>query len=191
MGDDVQVRHVLCVLGEYLEEAGVVDTVVIVVPRMHVEARLGHRPAADVQHVRQALAHGRVQRFVHVGDTLPGREIGRAQSGHRHSRRHRRRGMLAFGLDEDQRPPGDVDVPACGCLGPVLAHLRGRCNRIRTSAVGRFTLAHNGGGITVHRRTYAGILAGLLGFFHRGKYSLRLGQRAVHFGALLAALHGL
>jgi hypothetical protein len=37
VGDDVQVRHRLGVLREELEEAGVVDAVVVIVPCVHVE----------------------------------------------------------------------------------------------------------------------------------------------------------
>jgi hypothetical protein len=45
VGDEVEVGRRLGVLGEQLEEAGVVDAVVVVVPGVHVERRLGHRPA--------------------------------------------------------------------------------------------------------------------------------------------------
>ena len=37
---------------------------------------------------------------------------------------HGRSGMLAFRFNEDQGSIGYVNVPACGLLGPVLAHLR-------------------------------------------------------------------
>ena len=49
-------------LAEDLEEAGVVDAVVVVVAGVHVERRLGHGAAADVQHVGQALADRGIQR---------------------------------------------------------------------------------------------------------------------------------
>ena len=87
VGDDVQVGRGLGVLGEDLEEAGVVDAVVVVVPGVDVERRLGHGPRADVEHVGQPLADRRVERLVHVGDALPGGEVGRAQAGHRQARR--------------------------------------------------------------------------------------------------------
>jgi hypothetical protein len=70
MGDDVEVRHGLCAPGEHLEEARVVDAVVVVVTRVDVQRGLGHGARADVEHVGQALAHRRVQRLVHVRDAL-------------------------------------------------------------------------------------------------------------------------
>ena len=54
--DDVEISRVLRVFGKELEEAGVVDTVIIVVPGVHVERRLGHRPAAHVEDVREPFA---------------------------------------------------------------------------------------------------------------------------------------
>jgi len=68
--DEVEVGRLLRVLPEHLEEAGVVDAVVVVVPAVDVEARLGDRARADVQHVGQALADRCVQRLVHEGDAL-------------------------------------------------------------------------------------------------------------------------
>ena len=65
---------------------------------------------------------------------------------------HRGGGVLALGLDEDQRPAGDVDVAGGRGLGPVLAHLgRGR-DRVGAGGVGRLALAHDDGGVAVHAR---------------------------------------
>ncbi len=97
---DVEVRHGLGVLGHHLEEAGVVDAVVVVVAGVHVQRCLGNSPTADVQHIGEAFADGRIQIFMHVGDALTGREVGRPQPGHRHACRHGCGCMLAFGLDE-------------------------------------------------------------------------------------------
>ena len=59
--NDVQIRHVLRVFGKHLEEARVVHAMIIIVPGMHIETRLGHCPATHVQHISQALADGRIQ----------------------------------------------------------------------------------------------------------------------------------
>ncbi len=158
VGDDVQVGRRLGVLGEELEEAGVVDAVVVVVPGVHVERRLGHRPRADVEHVGQPLADRRVERLVHVGDALARREVRGAQAGHRHAGGDRGGGVLALGLDEDQRAAGDVDVALGRVLRPVLAHLgRGR-DRVGAGGVGRLALAHDDGGVAVHGGAHAGVL---------------------------------
>jgi hypothetical protein len=158
VGDDVQVGRRLGVLGEHLKEARVVDAMVVVMTGVHVQVGLGHRASADVQNVRQALAHRGVERFVHVGDALAGREVGRAQTGHGHPRRHRGGRVLAFGLDEDQGPAGDVDEPPGGVLGPVLAHLGRGGDRVGAGSVGRLALAHDDRGVAVHRGADAGVL---------------------------------
>ena len=165
----------LCVLGEDLKEACVVHAMIIVVSRMHVEARFGHCTAAHVQHVGQALAHRRIQRLVHVRDTLARREIRCPESCHRHSGRHCRSGMFAFGFNENERPPGNIDMPCRSRFSPVLAHLRGRRNRIGTRTVRRFALTHNRGSIAVHRRTNAGVFMRIFSFLHGRRYSFRLG----------------
>jgi hypothetical protein len=87
MRDEVQVRRLLHVLGEELEEARVVDRVVVVVPGVHVEPLLGDRPGRDVEHVREALSHGGIEGLVHVHDPLPAGEVRRAQPHHAHPRR--------------------------------------------------------------------------------------------------------
>jgi hypothetical protein len=153
--DEVEVGGLLRVRGEELEETGVVDAVVIVVSRVHVQRGLGHRARADVQHVGQPLAHGRVERLVHVGDALPGGEVRGPQAGHRQARGHRRRRVLALGLDEDQRAARDVDVALGHRLGPVLAHLcRGR-DRVGAGGVAGLALAVDHGAVAVHRRGHA------------------------------------
>ena len=59
--DDVQVSNVLRFLGKELEEARVVNSVVVIVTGVHVQRRLGHGPAADIQDVGEALTHRRVE----------------------------------------------------------------------------------------------------------------------------------
>ena len=61
VGDDVQVCRSLSIFGEHLEEARIVDAVVVVVPGVHVEGGLGHGPCTDVQDVGQPLAHRRIE----------------------------------------------------------------------------------------------------------------------------------
>jgi hypothetical protein len=158
VGDDVQVGRRLRVAREQLEEPGVVDAVVVVVPGVHVQGRLGHRAGTDVEHVGEPLSHRGVERLVHVGDALSRREVGRSQPRHGHARRHRRRRVLPLRLDEDQRTPGDVDVPGGRRLGPVLAHLGRRRDRVGAGRVGRLALAHDDGGVAVHRGAHAGVL---------------------------------
>ena len=53
--DEGEVSGALDVLGEELEEARVIDRVIVVVPGMHVERMLGHRPGRYVQHVGEPL----------------------------------------------------------------------------------------------------------------------------------------
>ena len=52
VADEVEVRRFLGVLTEDLEEAGVVDAVVIVVGAVDIETGLGDGAAADIEHVR-------------------------------------------------------------------------------------------------------------------------------------------
>ena len=158
VGDDVQVGRRLHVLGEKLEEAGVVDAVIVVVAGVHVQGRLGHRPRPDVEDVGQALADRRVQRLVHVRDPLAGGEIGRSQPGHREAGGHRRGGVLALRLDEDQRPAGDVDVSGGRRFRPVFAHLGRRGDRVGAGGVTRVALALDDRRVAVHRRARSRIL---------------------------------
>jgi hypothetical protein len=102
--DQVEVGRLGGVLGHHLDEAGVVDAVVVVVPGMHVERDLGDGAAAHVEHIGQALADRGVERLVHEGDALARREVGGAQAGHRHAGGDAGGGVLGFRLDEDQRP---------------------------------------------------------------------------------------
>ena len=131
---------------------------IIVVAAVYVQRSLGNRATADIQYIGQALADSCVERFVHVGDALGGGEIGRAQTGHRHAGRDRSGCVLAFGLDENQRASGCIDVPFSGLLRPVLAHLRRRCNRVGAGRIGRFALAHDDGTVAIHRHADTGIL---------------------------------
>jgi hypothetical protein len=158
VGDDVEVGRGLGVLRKDLEEAGVVDAVVVVVPGVHVERGLGHGAGADIEHVGQALSDGRVQGLVHVGNALAGGKVGRAQARHRHSRGQGRGSVLALGLHEDQGPPRDVDVPGGRRLGPVLAHLRGGRDGVGARCVTRLALGHDNGRVSVHGGALAGVL---------------------------------
>jgi hypothetical protein len=161
VADDVQVGRGLGVLREDLKEAGVVDAVVVVVPGVHVQVRLGHGPGADVEHVGQPLSHCGVEGLVHVGDALAGREVGRPQARHGHARGHGSRRVLPLGLDEDQRAPGYVDVAVRRGLRPVLAHLGRRGDRIGAGGIGGLPLAHDDRGVAVHGGTDARVLEGL------------------------------
>ena len=156
--DQVQVGGLGGALGHHLDEAGVVDAVVVVVAGVHVQAGLGDRAAAHVQHVGQALADRRVQRLVHEGDALARREVGRAQAGHRHAGGDAGGGVLGLGLDEDQRPVGDVQVAGGHFLRPVLAHLRRRRDRVGAGGVGGLALDHDDGGVAVDGVADAGVL---------------------------------
>ena len=156
--DQVEIGRTLCVVGEYLEEAGVVDTVVVIMTTVHVERGLGDRTAADVEQVRQTLSDRRVQRLVHERHTLRRREVRGAQTGHRHAGGNRGRRMLGLGLDEHQRPAGDVDVPLGRLLRPVFPHLRGWRDRIGTRGIRRLAFAHDDGAVAVHRHAYTRVL---------------------------------
>ena len=68
--NQVQVRGLLGIPGHELRKTGVVDTVVVIMAAMDIEAGLGDGAAAHVEHIGQPLADGRVQRLVHVGDAL-------------------------------------------------------------------------------------------------------------------------
>ena len=138
---------------------------VVVVAGVHVEGRLGHGARADVENVGQPLAGRRVERLVHVRDALSGGEVGGTHARHRHASGDGRRSMLAFGLDEDERPIRDVDVPGGGSLGPVLAHLRRRCDRVGACGITRFALAHDDRGVAIERCPRARVFDALLPVF--------------------------
>ena len=155
--NDIEVADFLRALAEKLEEAGVVDAVIIVVAAMHIEGSLGHGAAAHVQHVGQAFADRGVQRFVHVRDALSGGEIGRAQSSHGKAGGYGSSRMFAFGLDENQRTAGDIDMSVGRFFRPVFAHLSGGRDGICAGRVGRLTFTHNDGGVAVHSFSDTGI----------------------------------
>ena len=75
MGDDIEVSGLLRGSGEQLEKAGIVHAMVIIVPGVHIEGGLGHGAGADIQYVGKSLAHGGIQRLMHVGDALAGRKV--------------------------------------------------------------------------------------------------------------------
>ena len=158
--DQVQVGCLLGVGTEDLEEAGVVDAMVIIVAAMHVQRGLGDRAGADVQHIRQALADRRVQRLVHEGDALRRRKVGGAQAAHRHAGGDRGCGVFGFGLDEDQRLARDIHMTLGGFLRPVLTHLRGRGDRVGAGGIRGLALAHDHGAVAVHRHADTRVLEG-------------------------------
>ncbi len=121
--DDREVGDVLNVLAEELEEAGVVDGVIVVVPGVYVEGLLGHGPSGHVQDISKALAGGGVQRLVHVGDALAAREVGRAEAGHAEAGGHGCCGVLPFGLEEDEAAAVHIGPARGGSRSPALAHL--------------------------------------------------------------------
>ena len=155
VGDDIEVRCLLGIGGKQLEETGVVDAVVVVVARVHVQGGLGHGAGTDVQHIGQALAHRRVERLVHIGDTLAGRKIGGAQPGHGKTRGDGSGGVLSLRLDEDQRAARDVEMSLRRRLGPVFAHLGGRGYGVGPRGIAGLPFAHDDRGIAVHRRALA------------------------------------
>ena len=157
-GDQIEIGRLLGALAEDLGESGVVDAVVVVVRAVDVEARLGDGARADVEHIGQTLAHGRVKRLVHEGHALSRGEVHCAQAGHGHAGGDGRRGMLGFGLDEDQRISRHIQVAFGDLFGPIFAHLGGRCNGISAGRIGGFALAHDDGAVAVHRHPCAGIL---------------------------------
>jgi hypothetical protein len=151
VGDQVEIRHLLDVLGEELEESRVVDGVVVVVTAVDVEGVLGDRAAGDVEDVGEALADGRVKRFVHVGDALTRREVGRAQADEAHAGSHGSGCVLAFGLEEDQPAAVDVGLALRHRLRPALAHLGGGRDRVGTRRFGRGRLHRDDRRAAVHR----------------------------------------
>jgi hypothetical protein len=156
--DQVEVGRLGRVLGHDLDEAGVIDAVVVVMAGMHVQRNLGDGAAAHVEHIGQALADSAVERLVHEGHALAGRKIDGAQTGHGHARRDACGGVLGFRLDEDQRLVGNVQVPGGDLLGPVLAHLSRRRDRVGAGGVGRLALDVDHRGIAIDGIAHAGVL---------------------------------
>ena len=102
---------------------------------------------------------------MHEGHALGRGEVGSAQPGHGHTGGDRRRRVLGFGLDEDQRLAGDIEMALGDLLGPELAHLGGGGDGISARGIRGLPLAEDDGGIAVHRLPNARILKGLLVFF--------------------------
>ena len=158
VSQDVEVCHLLDILGEKLEEAGVVDGVVVVVPGVDAEAGLGHGAAAYVEHVGQALAHRGIERLVHIGDPLSRTEVGCPEARHGKPRGHCRRGVLPLGLNKDQGPVPHVEMPL-GSVGlEVFSHLGGRGDGKSARRVGGLPFAHDRRRIAIHSARDAGIL---------------------------------
>ena len=149
---------------------------VIVVGTVDVEAGLGDGAAANVEHVGQALADGGVERLVHEGHALGRGEVGGAQPGHGHAGGDSRGGVLGFGLDEDQRAAGDIEMALGDLLGPELTHLGGGGDGIGARGIRGLPLAKDDGGVAVHRLPDARILEGLLVFFSEHGHDLLSGQ---------------
>ena len=155
--DQVEVGGLLRALAEHLDEAGIVGAVVIVMAAMHIQRRLGDRTATQVEHIGQALADRAIERFVHERQALRGSEVDRTQAGHRHAGGNAGGGVFGFGFQEDQRPTGHVDVAGGDRLGPVLAHLGGRRDRVGAGGVGGFALDQNHGGVAIDGIAHAGV----------------------------------
>ena len=171
--NDVEIADFLGALAEDLEEAGVIDAVVIVMARMNVERGLGHGAATHVEHIGEALADGGIERLMHVGDALARGEVGGAQTGHGKAGGDGRGGMFAFGFNEDQGAIRDIDMPFCRFFGPVFAHLRGGRDGVGSGRVSRFAFAHDDGGIAVH-----GLADSRIGERARGH---RLARKECHY----------
>ena len=171
MGDDVEVGHLLGILGEELEEASILNAVVVIVAGVHVETRLGHGPGADVEHVRQAFADGGVERLVHVGDALPGGEVGGPQAAHGHAGGDGGGSMFTFGLDENQWPTGDVEVALRSRLGPEFTHLCGGRDRIGAGGIRGLSLTGDGCRAAVHGVAGTGVSEGSLTLGHEASLS--------------------
>ena len=168
VGDQGQVGRLLDVLGEDLEEAGVVDGVVVVVAGVHVERVLGDGAGRDVQHVGQALADRR-RRATRACRRCPGRS--RSSSA-------RRPVMLMpavtaaaacspSGSKKSSRRPLTLVCPWATASGPALAHLRRGGDRIRARPFARRGLHRDDGAAAVHRRANPGILHRDAGMFRR------------------------
>ena len=148
VGDQVQVGRFLHILGEELEESGVVDGVIVVVSRVDIEGVLGHGPRRDVEHVGESLADRGIERLVHIGDALAAREVRGTEPRHRHPGGDGGRGVLSFRFEEEKPAPVDVELPVGHRGRPSFAHLGRGGDGIHT---GRFA----GGGLHRHDRTAA------------------------------------
>ncbi len=133
--DQVEVRRLLHVLREELEEARVVDAVVVVVPGVDVQGVLRHGAARHVEHVGETLADRGIERLVHVRDALAAGEVGRAQPREAHARGDGRRRVLALGFEEQQLPAAHVGLAGGERHGEPLAHLGGRGDRVRARGI--------------------------------------------------------
>ena len=100
--DQVQIRCALCALRKKLNEACVVNAVIIIMGAMHVQRGFGNGARANIKHIGQPLPGGGVQRFMHERDALGGREIGCAKPRHGHARRNGGGGVLRFRLNKNQ-----------------------------------------------------------------------------------------
>ena len=126
MRDEVQIRRLLHVLREELEEAGVVDRVVVVVTRLGVLRLLGQGASRHVHHTGEALARERVERLVHGGEPRSARESRGAETRHAQACGDRGRRGVVPGLEGDELPSMDVRDAPGRRRRPSVAHLRGR-----------------------------------------------------------------
>ena len=136
MRNDIEIGRTLRPIAHHLEKTGVIDTVVIIMGTVNIEARLGDGATADIEHIGEVFAHRRIERLVHKGDTLRRGEVGRTQTGHGEAGGHRRCGVLTLRLDKDQRTAGDIDMALGRLFGPVLAHLGGGGDGVGTCCIG-------------------------------------------------------
>ena len=144
--DQVEVGRLLHVLGEELEEAGVVDRVIVVVAGVHVERVLGDGARRDVEHVREPLADRR-RTATRACTRCPGRS--RSSSA-------RRPVMLMpavtaaaacspSGSKKSSRRPFTFGLPVGDRRRPALAHLRRRRDRVGAGGFARRGLHRDDG----------------------------------------------
>ena len=175
--DHVEVGGFLRILGEHLDEAGIVGTVVVVMRTVHVQRSLGDGATAEVQHISQALADSGIQRFVHEGQALRRSEVHRAHAGHGHTCGNTRSSMFGFRLNENQRLACGIQVTFGHFFRPVFAHLRGRRDGISARTVRGFALHHDHGSIAVDGIARTGVLVlGMAASIGTGQFLLEFAQ---------------
>ena len=162
VADEVQVRHLLDVLAEELEEPGVIHGMVVVMPGVDVQALLRHGPGRHVQHVGQPLSDCRIEGLVHVGDTLATGEIRGPETYHAHPCRHRGGGMLTLRLEEEEPPAIGVGVSRRHGQSPTLTHLGGRCDWVGSRRFAGVGFTPDDGFAAVHGFGDSRVFKGLL-----------------------------
>ena len=191
MSDQVEIGGLLHVLGKELEEAGVVDGVVVVVARVNVQGVLRHRAGRNVEDVRQPLPDRGVEGLVHVGDALTAREVRRAESRHAHSCGYRGGSVLPFRLEEDEPSAVDVQLPFRVGDGPAFAHLSRWRDRVGAGSFTGGGLHLDDGGRSVESLRLAGVfrlelVLSLLFLYRAGLHAVTL-LPSVWFCSLMVA----